>query len=160
MLTRGVLKVCIDCSARLRLCLSGGTNWIVHIFCISFLYSFDASLSVICVVGFTVPDAVRRVHSARYAFITSPADLIVLLLVYCCLQCGHLLLFCGVGPNSLWLSGMCELCLLYLISLFQVATSLILVWAPHTFRCFLMTYNWMGGSLCFSPAPNTHLLLW
>ncbi len=69
------LKVCIACSARLRLWLSGGTNWIVQFFCISFSYSSDALLPIICVVGFTIPNAVRWVHSAWYAFMISPADL-------------------------------------------------------------------------------------
>ncbi len=69
------LKVCIACSARLRLWLSGGTNWIVQFFCIYFLYSSDALLSITCVARFTVSNAMRRVYSARYAFIISPADL-------------------------------------------------------------------------------------
>ncbi len=69
------LKVCIARSARLCLWLSVGTNWIVKFFCISFLYSSDVLLPIICVLSFTVPNAVRRVHSARYAFIISPADL-------------------------------------------------------------------------------------
>ena len=70
-----LLKVCIPHSARLSLWLSGGTNWIVQFFCNFFLYSSDTSFSIIRVIGFTVLDAVRRVHSARYAFIISPADL-------------------------------------------------------------------------------------
>jgi hypothetical protein len=83
---------------------------------------------------------------------------LVLLCWFC--QCIHLLLFRGVGPSSSWLPGKCDLCLFYFIALFLVATSLFLVWAPHTFRYSLRTSIWMGGNPCFSLIPNTCLLIW
>ncbi len=57
-----VFNVWIACSARFCLWLFGGSSWIVQFFCISFLYSADASLSIMCVFGLTVLFAVRRSH--------------------------------------------------------------------------------------------------
>jgi hypothetical protein len=76
------------------------------------------------------------------------------------LQRIHLLLFRGVGPSSLWLPSKCDLCSLYSIALFLVATSLFLVWAPHTFRYFLRTSSWMGRNSYIFLIPNTLLLVW
>ena len=64
--------------------------------------------------------------------------------------------FDRVGSNSSWQPGMWFMCLVYLISLSLAATSLFLLFNPHTFRCFWTISRCLGAMLCFSPVPSVH----
>ncbi len=74
------------------------------------------------------------------------------------------LLFCrfclGVGPNSSWWSGEWDSCLFYWVALFPVATSLFLIGAPCTFRCFSLISRILGVMRRFLQVPSTPLLVW
>ncbi len=62
--------------------------------------------------------------------------------------------FWRVGSNSSWQLGKWCLCLVYSISLFLAATSLILLRTLRTFRCFWTISNSPGKMICFSQVPS------